>query len=397
MASPAPLSYLDKAVSGLRAIGLNLRDEGAALPAVQLASQLSDVDNNRIMVICRVLQQGGAFNAMAREQVAKSTVTERYRPMVSAFDSILQDSQRQAARLDSGEASGIGAKVGDLTMRLTRGSIPARFDKIRKLYLEVSKDAGEDIKRMEGILNAYMDYRLSLKQAEVLAFEVLERMTAILDAAKAAVQTAQAKVDALPADVTGAERGTLELARDEAIRFMKHEDERYQLAKDLAENLRIGYATSDVVMARVSQTTEIRKRVYNQAVTFFATNETVFTGLTVGHNSQASLNEETETLNAMTEGIGRGLEALGEEGDKALRAGVKAGYGPTIKAEQMKKLADAVLSFQEAAITEIEAARKESTDNAEEIRKINEETAARYAAMATRVQAVEAKAESAGG
>ena len=48
-----------------------------------------------------------------------------------------------------------------------------------------------------------------------------------------------------------AERARLELARDEKLRKMQQEDKRYQIAKDLAENLSVGYGTTEVVMARL--------------------------------------------------------------------------------------------------------------------------------------------------
>ena len=57
---------------------------------------------------------------------------------------------------------------------------------------------------------------------------------------------------------------------------MQNEDKRYQIAKDLAENLSISYNTTEVVMARLRQITDAKERVYRQAVTFFGTNETVF-------------------------------------------------------------------------------------------------------------------------
>ena len=60
---------------------------------------------------------------------------------------------------------------------------------------------------------------------------------------------------------------------------MQHAEDRYQICKDLSDNLTIGYNTSEVIMARLLQTTNAKDRVYKQAVSFFGTNETVLTAL----------------------------------------------------------------------------------------------------------------------
>src|SRR5690606_6663350 len=100
------------------------------------------------------------------------------------------------------------------------------------------------------ILDAYRDFRGALKQAEVLALEVLNTATAKLDAAKAALEEANKRVvDYAGSDA--AEKARLELARDERMREMQDEEKRYQIAKDLSDNLTIGYNTSEVIMARL--------------------------------------------------------------------------------------------------------------------------------------------------
>ena len=52
------------------------------------------------------------------------------------------------------------------------------------------------------------------------------------------------------------------MERDEKLRDMQNEEKRYQIAKDLSDNLTISYNTSEVVMARLMQTTNAKERVY---------------------------------------------------------------------------------------------------------------------------------------
>ena len=61
------------------------------------------------------------------------------------------------------------------------------------------------------------------------------------------------------------------MARDEKLRDMQNEEKRYQIAKDLSDNLTISYNTSEVVMARLMQTTNAKERVYQQSISFFST------------------------------------------------------------------------------------------------------------------------------
>src|SRR4030095_16887133 len=150
---------------------------------------------------------------------------------------------------------------------------------------------------------------------EVLALEVLKAATATLDGAREGLKAASEKV----AKFTGtepADRARLELERDEHLRRVQDEEKRYQIAKDLSDNLTVSYNTSEVIMARMLQGTNAKERVYAQAVTFFSTNDSVLTALKASFTGMFGLHESTQTLNAMKEGVSRSLEVLAEIGDQ---------------------------------------------------------------------------------
>jgi uncharacterized protein YoxC len=121
-------------------------------------------------------------------------------------------------------------------------------------------------------------------------------------------------------------------------------------------------------MARLVQSNEVKERVYSQAVTFFGTNETVFTALNASFTSLQGLHESTRTLEVMKEGINQSLETLAEVGGKVQEDALRAGYGPTLKAQSVKKLLDSVINFQEKSRTLISELRQASARNEEEIR-----------------------------
>ena len=92
---------------------------------------------------------------------------------------------------------------------------------------------------------------------------------------------------------------------------MQAAEDRYQICKDLSDNLTIGYNTSEVIMARLVQTTNAKDRVYKQAVSFFGTNETVLTALSASFTGLWGLHESTKTLDAMKEGVSQQPRGLG--------------------------------------------------------------------------------------
>ena len=187
----------------------------------------------------------------------------------------------------------------------------------------MSKETKNQIDREYTILEAYRDFRGALKQAEVMALELLEVATAKLEEKKTELSAAS---DALTGFTEGtpADRARLEMARDERLRDLQNEERRYQITKDLSDNLTISYSTSEVIMARLMQTTNAKERVYQQAISFFSTNETVFTALSASFTGLFGLHESTETLNAMKEGMSKSLETLSEIGDQVGEAAVKA-------------------------------------------------------------------------
>src|SRR5690606_38997969 len=118
--------------------------------------------------------------------------------------------------------------------------------------------------------------------------------------------------------------------------------------------------------------------VYRRAVTFFTTNEHVFTILGTVYTSQHGLHEVTQATEAMKEGVNKGLEDVAELGQELERAALRAGYGSTISPESVQKLVDAISSFQVESLETIAELRKESEQNAREIRRVIEDGKQRF-------------------
>ena len=367
----SPIQYLDKAMNGLHDLGLLPQQAGEEAPVVALLNQISDLDEERVVAITRTLSQASLFNDVVREQVQAMDIGTRYEDIVDAFDSIRDDSRKMVEQIGDGKLDTF-ERISNVWMKVTRGDIATRFDKIKDTYLDVTAATQDQIQREQKILEAYQDFRGALKQSEVMSLEVLEKAQASLEAAKEAVNAAMKTVEGFQGEDV-VERARLEMARDEAVRSLQNEEKRYQIAKDLSDNLTISYNTSEVVMARLLQTTNAKERVYSQAVSFFSTNEVVLTALSASFTGMFGLHEGTQTVEAMKEGVSRSLEDLAEIGGKVQEAAVKAGYGPTVRADAVKKLVDSVVTWQTRSREIIEEMRVQSTANAEEIRVAVEE------------------------
>jgi hypothetical protein len=353
--------YLDRAVDVLKKFGIDSKNT-APQELITLLESVKHLDEAKVLAIANVIQHMSAFNALVRDNVEGVTVGNRYMNITQMFDSIREDSKRLIAQLDDGKISGT-EKMSNWWMKLRRGTPSDRFEEIVTVYSEVAKDTKHQLKSEEAIMDGYIDFRFALKEAEVLARELLDTHAPILEDAKKALAASQTALDQYQGTDEGG-KSQLELQRDEARHRFENEDETYQLLKDIAEKLK--------------QTHDVKERVFRRAVTFFTTNEHVFTILGTVYTSQHGLHEVTQATEAMKEGVNKGLEDIADLGRELERAALKAGYGSTINPESVQKLVDAISGFQIESLQMIAELRKESEESTAAIRKSVEEGKRKY-------------------
>lgn len=379
--SNTAIQYLDKAMGQLRDLGL-VPEKVDEAPILSLIERISDIDEVRSLSIARTLSQASVFNEVVREQVSQMKLGERYEVITDTFNSIRDDAKTMVKQVEDGKINSF-ERVSNVWMKVTRGDIASRFGKIKETYLDVAADSRDQIERERTILNAYQDFRGAMKQSEIDALNLLQQAEALWNEAKGRLKQASETVDSYQGEDLEA-RAKLELSRDERLRELQYAEDRFQISKDISDNLTVSYNTSEVIMARLMQTTSAKDRVYKQAITFFGTNETVLTALTASFTGLFGLHESTQALEAMKEGVSQSLEDLADIGGKVQEAAVRAGYGPTIRAESVKKLVDSVVNFQLRTTEIIEEMRLHSTKNAEEIRDSVEDGKKRLAAIINR-------------
>jgi len=363
--SSSTFKYLDKAIGQVRELGL-MPDQTAEAPVVSLLEQLTEVDEDKVIAIARTLTQASTFNDIVREQVVQMKIGDRYEEITQSFNSIRDDAKSMVKQVEDGKIDTF-ERISNVWMKVTRGDIASRFEKIKDTYLDVAASSRDQIEREHIIMEAYQDFRGAIKESEIFALDILKKTESTWEQAKELLTAANNEVEAFTGEDMAA-RAKLELARDEKVRDLQAAENRYQVAKDISDNLTVSYNTSEVIMARLNQTTSAKQRVYQQAITFFGTNESVLTALTASFTGLFGLHESTKTLEAMKEGVSKSIEDLADIGGKVQEAAVKAGYGPTVRADSVKLLVESVVNFQERSRDIIEEMRALSTQNAAEIR-----------------------------
>lgn len=357
--------FLQKALDSLKVLGVGSPDTGTA-PIVDLLKRISDVDEDRVLVIARTLSHQQNFDSLVANQISQINFGSRFDDIVKRFDSIRDDSKRLVVQAER-SAPTIGDRVSNVVMKLTRGDISDRFDAIRKTFDAVISDVGIQVERERNILEAYADFRSSIKEAEIIAYEVKAMLDEDLKAAQEKVAEAMALVQQA-SDASPQEKSRLELERDVAQRAAKDVEDRWQIATDLANNLQVSYSVTEVTMAKLAESHMAKDRLFKQSVAFMSTNSSVLTALKATYTGLLGLHEATQALDAMHDGISKSLESIADVGTKITENALRKGYGPSIRAQSVKKLVDSVVEFQENSTKIIADMRKESEQNAKEIR-----------------------------
>ncbi|MDZ4868814.1 MAG: cell surface protein, partial [Alphaproteobacteria bacterium] len=116
-----PMQYLDRALTTLRDMGI-VPAKGEDAPINALLQKISDLDQDRITVIARTLNQASNFNEIVREHVSAMQVGDRYRQITEGFNSIRDDAKAMVDQISDGKVS-VWERATNSWMKLTRGDV----------------------------------------------------------------------------------------------------------------------------------------------------------------------------------------------------------------------------------------------------------------------------------
>jgi hypothetical protein len=124
------MQYLDKALGTLRDLGLMPEKRGEAAPITVLLNRISDLDDQRVTLIARTLDQMSLFNEVVREQITAMDVGERYNKISEAFNSIRDDAKQMVNQIEDGRIDTL-ERLANIWQKVARGDIASRFAKIK--------------------------------------------------------------------------------------------------------------------------------------------------------------------------------------------------------------------------------------------------------------------------
>lgn len=370
------LGYLERAATRLRELGVPIPAPEANQITI-IAKQVESLDPEQALIIAQTLQQATVFNSMARDQIKQINFGTRYEEITSLFDTIQEDAKAMVQQLEDGKIDW-KEKASNAITKLRRGTIQTRYDKISKVYKSVTNDTADQLRRESIIIEAYLDFRGALKSAEGATRKLMAQQTGVLDKAK--VEFTNSVEKANEAGLADEEKSARQLVRDELQRKMNVEDRKYQVLKNLVDNFSVAYNVGETVVAKLQQTHSCKQAVFDQAVTFFATNEHVFTALAATFSGEQGLHEATKAVDALKSGVNRSLETLAEVTGKTGEAAIRTAYGATVSASSVQKLVNAIVDFQVNSTKLIAEMRTQATENAKEIERIVDDGKQRQAA-----------------
>lgn len=374
-------SYYDTAMTTLAKVGLNISPkESASSLVIPLVERLERVDPENALSIARTMQMSGEFNELVMTEISSLEIGSRFTDIALQFDSIRDDTKQMVEFMDDGKLDW-KERIHMGWMKLRRGTVTDRFSDIKATFTDVIAGTTQQLDKESLVLDAYQNFRFAIKEAERAAAAIFQRTKDNLEQCKLTAVESDQQIATATDDL---ERSSLELARDTSLAAVKQAEDDYQLAKDLFENLKISYSTSEVVFARLQQNLDMKKRIQQRSVTFFSTNETVFTALAAAFTSTQGLAESTNALEMMQSGVNKSIEALATVGTKQLEASARAGYGATISAQSVKALASSIVEYQSTLTSMVDQLRDEATRNALEIEQYTNDAKSKFVTLTTK-------------
>lgn len=376
----AVTNYLERAVTALGSVGIHINGKVETAPVLRLMESIKHYDEGKVVAMAATLQQASSFHRTVREQTRGLDVSPIYQTITNDFDSIREDSAKLAEWVADGKLD-LMERMKMMFMKVVRGSVPDRFAAIERNFLTATAKVNEEIERETVIRSAYQDYQMSVLQVKVMAEQVLVIATGVLEEKRAALEAANSALDTARAGNDEVKTAELELLAQEALRAYQHEDKCYQIAKDIAEDQKTGHSTSKVVMAHLEQVAVTKERLHSRMVSFFSAQEGVITALSAAYTASNGLAAATNVLKAQKRGTEAAIESLAKTGNIQVREAIEMGYGPSLDANPVKLLNEAVVKLQSDMKGLIADSRDKATTAANEVEQATNEGERAFAAL----------------
>lgn len=356
-----PLIALRSATDTITRAGITLPDDPTDGPLVRQLDELFPLAPTEVLAIAMVMVRNQQFNDIAQHEMRSATFTPRYEQISEELEGLRRQMEHLAGRLGKAKVTLVD-RVVVRYHRLRHGTLSDRYNATVTAANATFSDVEAVIDRDRVILEAYRDLRQAMKKGEALAFGVRAKIETTLTAVRTRLEAAER-------DLTGAaegeQRALAEAAREVIVSDLADVERQFEIAENLANDLRNACNIGDAVMTRMAQGLKAQESVHRRAVSFLSTHASVFTGIAAALRNMETLGGSTKTLDAMRHGTEQAIGLLADTSSEVITNALETSHGPMIGSEPVARVLEAVADLHEkmgSIVAEQRRLARENTD-----------------------------------
>lgn len=331
-------------------------------PLVVLAEGLQDVDQAKVGRMTEILQYSDEFGRLVSEKLNEPAIKEGYVDQVRDLGDALKDAKEY---YEVRHAEGFGAWLKRLRLSLSsfsEGTLQQRFQKSWDGLEKVLGGTVEDVKAQREVREAFTQYLVLKKEAEIIANELYKsygenQHQAAKSVMELAVSNYNGKAKTLAPD--NVELMRLQVERDQDIASFRKVDETYNLLDKVRASVGNSYVLGVGLNTNLEQNISAEVMVKDKTALLLSTNEDVFNMLKVTATAQESLRRATDATEAMEDAINASIEMIAEQGAEIKRKAVQVAERSTIQPDKIAKLYNSLVEHEQFLATELPKLREQ--------------------------------------
>jgi len=331
-------------------------------PLVVLAEGLQTVNQEKVGRLTEILSYSDEFGRLVSDKLNEPAIKEGYVDQVKDLAEALKDAKEF---YEVRHAEGFGAWIQRLKLSLSsfsEGTLQQRFQKSWDGLEKVLGGTVEDVKAQKEVQEAFTQYLVLKKEAEIIANELhksygenqYQTAKAVMEKTVSDYVEKAKTVD--PADI---ELMKLQVTRDETIASFRKVDETYNLLDKVRSSIGNSYVLGVGLNKNLEQNIAAEVMVKDKTALLLSTNEDVFNMLKVSATAQESLRRATDATEAMEDAINASIDMIAEQGAEIKRKAVQVAERSTIKPDKIAKLYASLVEHEQFLAKELPKLREQ--------------------------------------
>src|SRR3989344_288793 len=331
-------------------------------PLVVLAEGLQTVNQEKVGRLTEILSYSDEFGRLVSDKLNEPAIKEGYVDQVKDLAEALKDAKEF---YEVRHAEGFGAWIQRLKLSLSsfsEGTLQQRFQKSWDGLEKVLGGTVEDVKAQKEVQEAFTQYLVLKKEAEIIANELhksygenqYQTAKAVMEKTVSDYVEKAKTVD--PADI---ELIKLQVTRDETIASFRKVDETYNLLDKVRSSIGNSYVLGVGLNKNLEQNIAAEVMVKDKTALLLSTNEDVFNMLKVSATAQESLRRATDATEAMEDAINASIDMIAEQGVEIKRKAVQVAERSTIQPDKIAKLYTSLVEHEQFLAAELPKLREQ--------------------------------------